>query len=209
MTSEANSMKSSDKSVAELLAGKKAPEAAKSAPATDFPDADQFMNATYYGTYAVSHPDRMDKRMEKRFRVTVVAPKSLLTTNMNFHAFFKHTFTADFKANDPDFIRFQNVCFDKALNLDGTEIKDPRTFSLERLKKHCEDQGWNIDFRLYSGLKLRDVVFQYFLRPDKKDESEAFYAKQEAERRLHGLSAELKSAISVVPEAARIKFEEV
>jgi hypothetical protein len=199
------SNKISDKpGVDQLLAGRK-----KDVADHGIPDPENYMYLSYYGTYQAPDTARIDRRIEKKFRVTVVGSKSLLETGMNFHSYFRHTFQERFKDQDPEFIRFHNIVFDKAVNIDGSEISDPRTYSLDRLKQHCMEKGWAIDFRLYSGLKLRDVVFQFFIRADKRDESESFYAQQERDRRLHGLTAELKSQLDVVPEAARIKFEEV
>lgn len=171
------------------------------------PDAEKFMKAYYYGTYIVPHQDRLDKKVEKRFRVALIVPKSLLQNNMNFHSHFKHTQADVFRQHNPEFVRFKNIIFDYATNLDGSEISDPRTFGLERLKQYCVDQKWNIDFHLYPGLKLREMVFQYFKRIDKVDESEAFYRKQEADRKLHGLSAQLRAEIEVIPESMRIEFQ--
>ncbi len=173
-----------------------------------FAENSKFMRAHYYGTYVVPHPDRLDKKIEKRFRVSVVVPKSLLQHNMNFHSHFKRTQVDVFRERNPEFVRFQNICFDHATNIDGSEINDPRTFSLDRLKRHCIDQGWEIDFHLYPGLKLRDVVFQFFLRQDKKDETEAFRLKQENDRKLYGLNASLRAEMESVPKGERVKFEE-
>lgn len=189
--------------------GKRAGAAPAVQKGEEFPNAHQFMRAFFYGSYVVPHPDRLDKKVEKRFRCSLIVPKALLAHNLNFHAHFKHTQRDVFRKKNPEFVRFKSIIFDYAVGMDGKELPDPRTFSLERLKQHCIDQDWKIDFDLFPGLELRDTVFQFFLRQDKKDESDAFYQKQEQRRRLHGLSAQMRAEMDVVPESVRIEFEEV
>lgn len=171
--------------------------------------SEDFIKAKYYGTYVVPHPDRLDKNTEKRFKVTVMMPREVLQSGYNFHAYFKHTQKQAFVERDPEFIRFKNIVFDHAVNVDGSEIKDPRTFSLDRLKKHCIDRGYEIDFSLCPGLHLREAVFEFFERPDRRDESEAFYQRQEQKRRLHGLQASFQEKQSVLPKDVQIVFDEV
>lgn len=108
----------------------------------------------------------------------------------------------------PEFIRFKTVVFDYATELDGSEIKDPRTFGLDRLKKHCIDEEYEIDFDLYPGLQLRSIVSQFFERTDRVDEREAFYRKQAHDKQVRGLSTELRTESELIPEDERIRFEE-
>jgi hypothetical protein len=175
----------------------------------EIPNPERFMRANFFGTYVVPHPDRLDKKMEKRFRAALVVPKSLLKNNMNFHAYFKQTQMDEFRRRNPDFVRFKSIVFDYATNIDGSEVPDPRTFSIERLQKHCTEQDWKIDFNLYPGFKLREIVFQYFLRIDRVDEREAFYKRQDADRRVHGMSAQVRAELDVVPASHRISFQEI
>lgn len=181
----------------------------KSSKKKEVAPSDDFIKAKFYGTYVVSHPDRLDKNVEKKFKCTVMMPSDVLKSGYNFHAYFKNTQKQAFIDRDPEFIRFKNVVFDFAENTDGSEINDSRTFSLERLKQHCIDQEYEIDFSLYPGLHLREVVFEFFERPDRIDESEAFYQRQEQKRKLHGLQASFQEKQSALPKEAQIQFEEV
>ena len=172
-------------------------------------DSGKFMLAKYYGTFVVPDATRLDKKKEQRFRVSIVVPRSLLKHNFNFSSHFKYTQKQAFATKYPEFIRFKSVILDYATELDGTEIRDWRTFSIERLKQYCIQQEWTIDFDLYPGLELRRIVHEYFRRPDKIDESEAFYRKQEHDRKVRGLSAELRAESESIPAELRIQFEEV
>lgn len=172
-------------------------------------DPNKFMLARYYGTFVVPDTHRLDKKKEQRFKVTIVVPKSLLKHNFNFHSHFKYTQKQAFAEKYPEFIRFKNVVLDYATELDGTEIRDWRTFSIERLKAFCTEKEFGIDFDLYPGLQLRSLVHEYFLRPDRRDESQAFYRKQEHDRKVRGLNAELRAESESIPANVRIQFEEV
>lgn len=171
-------------------------------------DPKKYIKAYYKGTFVVPHPDRLDKKTEKRFSVAVIVPRQLLDSGFNFHTHFKRSEEETFRERYPDFVKFRQVYFQYAVNLDGSEINDPRTFSIERLKKFCIDQGWRIHFNLYPGLKLRHVVFHFFLREDGINEQKAFYRQQEADLRQHGLKSDLRAAHEMVPKKHRITFEE-
>lgn len=171
-------------------------------------DPNKYMIASYYGTYIVPDENRLDKKREKKFRCKIVVPKSLLKHNFNFHSHFKYTQKQAFVNKYPDFIRFKKVIFDQAHELDGSEIRDPRTYSLERLKQYCMDKEYDIDFDLYPGLQLRNIIEQFFERRDRVDEREAFYRKQAHDKQVRGLNAELRAEAELIPEGVRIEFEE-
>lgn len=172
-------------------------------------DSAKFMLARFYGTFIVPDATRLDKKKEQRFKVSIIVPKSLLKYGFNFNSHFKYTQKQAFANKYPEFIRFKSVILDHATELDGTEIRDWRTFSIERLKQYCIQQEWTIDFDLYPGLELRRIVHEYFRRPDRRDESAAFYRKQEHDRKVRGLNAELRAESESIPAELRIQFEEV
>lgn len=172
-------------------------------------NSDQFMLARYYGTYVVPDTLRIDKKREQRFACSIVVPKALLDHNFNFQSHFRYTQRDAFAKRFPEFIKFQKVSLDYVTELDGREINDWRTFSIERLQRYCVEKKYKIDFDLYPGLQLRTKVEEFFERRDGRNESEAFYAQQEHDKKVRGLNAELRAASESIPTELRISFEEV
>lgn len=159
-----------------------------------------FIRGYFYGTYHIPSMKHADKREEVSFDVNVLIPRQVLTNKLNFQAYFRRFFKERMSRKDNRFIRFGKIYFKNARNLDGSLINDPRTFSPDELKVFATKKGWNIDFELFNGYELRDVIFHYFLPDNGQPEIEAFKAYQEKIRRKYGAESLVRNQLMDLPD---------
>lgn len=169
-------------------------------------DGNAFIQGHFFGTYHVPSEKHADKREESKFDVTVKVPRMVLDKKLNFQAYFRRYFADRMRKHDQRFIKFGKIYFVNARNLDGTMINNPRTFSPDELKQYAVRKQWQIDFELFSGWELRDIIFQYFLPDNGQPEVEAFAQYQDKIRRKYGAESLVRNQLLEIPDDEVMTF---